>query len=591
MVPEQLFWRASSLKDKLSEAREANRESMRNGVKPVIGLMMWSGTFHGSKPGAGRDYSDRPAFNAYWRWNNERRDYFARAADGRIWSRNYTDNGKPEDAWITPSRPLDAADQTSTIKTYADWYADRVADRAAAVDARGVLMADWVDSMPHSNALEQDFSRPIVEDFERWAAVDMKGDGPTQWAEQIKTEHLSQWLDYLAAQYGEWWGEMVRRIEQKTGADAIMAMQKHAFPHYQRYSAADPGWMRRHVDNPSQVLYHVETWSPPSPRGGAIGNGEISAYVAQLGTHLCREPNITRGAFLPITATTEYPGEDKYAGTDQYRMIDKAEGQFGLELTDAEKTEMQRKIQRGAWMALGWTHLANDAGHLERAAMYFFTHRDKDENPYELYREVIRPIYPTRPYGPAFYYSHSIEKAFEARQAMWNPLEKLAAQAKVSGRSNVFPGYYVSDQTLEKLKPAAEPTAWLTDHVDALTEAEREKLEAIAPVYDLDEINDLPKAATPVSFEGDTTGYAFVDQNNDVIILATRDHILNERSVEATIQFHDLPDGTYQAKDLLNGETRSFTIEKGKGELNVQLERWETRAFRTTLPPDLDASR
>lgn len=76
---------------------------------------------------------------------------------------------------------------------------------------------------------------------------------------------------------------------------------------------------------------------------------------------------------------------------------------------------MQRKIQPGDWLALGWAHLANHDGAVEQVAMYFFTRRDRFENPYDVFAAATRPINPRRFVGPAFYYSTSTERAFERR--------------------------------------------------------------------------------------------------------------------------------------------------------------------------------
>lgn len=584
-VPEQLFWRDSRLVEKVDTAREANRRSIAEGIKPLFGLMMWGGVYYDSEPGSGRQHSDKPAYNAYWRWNHERRHYFARRADGRTWSRNYAEDGTAKEAWITPSRPLDPGDRSADITTFGDWYAQRIAERAAAIDARGVLLADYADQMPHSTALDQDFSEPIVADFERWSGIDVPGDDPASWAAAIRRDHLSAWIDYLSDAYGRWWLDMARRIEDATGGEAVTAMQKHSFPHSSRYHAADLIWMRKHAERPSQIAYHVETWSPPSPRGGAIGDGEISAYVGQLGTHLCREPDIVRGAFVPTTGHVRYPGGDRARGTDHFRMIDHADRIYSLSLSADQKTEMQDAIQRGAWMALGWTHLAARSGRVERAAMYFFTHWSKDENPYDLFHEVIQPIAPTRPYGPAFYYSTSTERAFERRQEMWNPLPRIADAAKRGDDGHVMLAYFVSDQTLPTLDEDARPTAWVVDEPETLADDERRMLEAVAPIHDIHAADPLPTAALPIRFFGDATGFAFVDQRDRVIVFVTRDHVLSDQAIVAEIRFRDVPDGEYRAVDLETGQEIGFRVAGGEGVLQVPLERWSSRAFHTDLPP------
>ncbi|MEM6332659.1 MAG: hypothetical protein AAF823_04900 [Planctomycetota bacterium] len=583
-IPRQLFWEHSFLANLVDEARAANDASREQGLTPTMGLMMWSDAYHTAEPGAGRDFSDDAAYNAYWRWNHERQHYFARRPNGRVWSRRYTETGEPKDAWITPSRPLDPRDQTSDVATYGDWYAQRIAERAAAIGVRGVLLADHADQIAHGNAFDQDFSDEIVADFQRWSEIDLIGASTTERADEILAEHAPLWTDYLSDVYGAWWLDMVRRINQETGdADAMILMQKHAYPHWSRISAADAIWMRKNADAAEQIAYHVESWSMPSPRGGAIGNGEISGYVGQVGAHLSREPDITRGVFVPVTEFAEYPGLGKATGIDHYWAIDAAERQLSLDVTDDEKTEMQKKIQLGAWLALGWAHLATHDGRVERAAMYFFTHRNRFENPYEAFESAIRPISPKRPVGPAFYYSTSTERAFERRGELWNPLEKLPGFAKRGEDGHAMLAYFVSDRTLESLKPSSYPTAWVVDHLDTISAEERSRLEAIAPVYALDDPAGLPASAMPVRFRGDATGFAFADEEDRLVIYVTRDHVINSEDIEAEVVLTGLPDGQHTARDVISGEELAFTVVDGEATMKIALPRWSSRGFRTSV--------
>ncbi|MEM6551224.1 MAG: hypothetical protein AAF750_03765 [Planctomycetota bacterium] len=586
-IPRQLFWNESFLADQVDEAAAANKASHAQGLTPTLGLMMWSDAYFTGEPGADRSFSDDAAYNAYWRWNRDRHHYFARRPDGQIWSRRYTEAGEPKDAWITPSRPLDERDRSPGVTTYGDWYAQRIADRAAAIGVRGVLLADHADQIAHGNALDQDFSDEVIADFQKWSGIDLPGETTADRANAILSEHTPQWIDYLSNVYGAWWLDMVGRINQATGDDdAMILMQKHAFPHWSRYSAADAIWMRKNADKAAQIAYHVESWSMPSPRGGAIGNGEISAYVGQVGAHLSREPDITRGVFVPVTKFASYPGPGKGTGIDHYWAIDTAERQHALTLSDDEKTEMQKKIQLGAWLALGWIHLANHDGGVERAAMYFFTHRERFENPYDVFESAIRPINPQRPIGPAFYYSTSTERAFEHRSEKWNPLEKMPGFAKRGADGHVMLAYFVSDQTLDTLQPSSHPTAWVIDELDTLGEDERQRLEAIAPVYSIDDAAGLPTTLTPVRVRGDATGFAFADEEDRLILYVTRDHVINNTDITAEVVIQGFADGEHVARDVVSGEELPFTIVDGVGTLQVSLPRWSSRGFRTTVRTD-----
>lgn len=581
-VPQQLFWQDDPNKSdpaNLEQARRINAAMREQGVFSLIGLMMWSGTFHNSEPGANRTFSDDPAYNAYWEWNDARRHYFSRRADGTIWSRNYADDGAPKDAWIPPSRVLDPEDQTDGVVTYADWYADRIASFAAAGGFRGVSLADYADQMPHHDASVADFSPQNIQAFERWSGLSIAGASDQERAEDIRSRHFSAWVDYTADAHGRWWGTIVDRIEQATGDDAIYVLQKHVFPHSSRIHGADSLWMRRHADK-DEIYYHVEGWSMPHARG--VGGGQLSAYAAMIGTHLCREPDITRGIFMPVTGYTAYPGEGVGTGTDHFRAIDRSRARS---FSDDEKTELQHKLMDGAWMLLGWVHLAARSGLVERAGEYVLTHRGKDVYPRALFEDVIRPIYPTRPYGAGFYYSTTVEKALEdSGEGLYDPLTAIGGRARGVDGGNFFPGYYVGTTVLDALQPSAHPSVWITERLDLLSEAERERLEAIAPLYDIADVDRVPPSLTPVRFVGDVTGYAFVDQRERVIIIATRDHHDRKDDISAEVVLNGIADGAYEARDVRSDETIGFSVRDGRGSFAFPLERWQTRAFITDLP-------
>ncbi|MBD3343501.1 MAG: hypothetical protein GF401_00390 [Chitinivibrionales bacterium] len=578
-IYQQLFWEADpdlSSSSTVSTATRLNDEDYAQGIMPIIGLMMWSSTYDGGDP------SSDPCVEAYRNWNQTREHYFVRKPDGTVWSRSYQSDGDPKDAWISPNRPLDTddPDRESNVTTYGEWYAERIARRCAAINAGGVSLADYADMIPHSSVKEQDFSESIVKDFEQWSGISVAGSSVSAHATDIRDNHFSTWTDYMCNMYGGWWAEMIKRIEAKTGKKAICVMQKHIFAHGLRYGGADPIWMRKNIDDGKRFYYHVESWSMPHDRG--VGGGQLSAYTAQVGTHLCREPDISRGIFMPITNSDSYPGDNR-TGTDQYAAIDRSEAKS---FSNAEKTELQHKLMDGAWMLLGWTHLAARSGEVERAGEYILTHATKEIWPKALYENIVRQSYPTRPYGAGFYYSTTIEKALEDDgQQQYDPLDKIGEKARGVSNGNFFPGYYVGNSGLENLQPSAYPTVWVTDGLSLLSDTERQKLESIAPLYDIENVNQIPVSLTPVRFEGDVTGYAFVDQNERVIIIATRDYIDNKSGITAKVALHGIDNGSYRASDVQSNDIFDFTVSGGNGSFEFSLERWETRAFVTNLPP------
>ncbi len=574
MVPDQLFWRDDPRKSdprNLARSLRHTRAAMQRGTHPLLSMMMWEGTFARGKA------SREPAWRAYWEWNDARQHYFSQRDDGKPWAMGYAGDGTPEDAWITPSRVLDARDQRPGIVTYGDWFGDRIASFCKAAGLRGMSMADFMDMMPHHDARTADFSRENVHAFERWSGIGVCGTTNRQWADDIRSNHFSAWVDFTAHTYAAWWAGILDRIEAATGEKAIYTLQKHMSPHAVRMAGADTIWMRKHARK-DQIYYHVEAWSPPMERD--VGAGQLSAYCAMVGTHLCREPDVTRGIFMPVAREPAYRASEA-VGVDPFTAIDDS---VAKGFSDEEKTELQKKLVEGGWMLFGWTHLATRAGQVERAAEYFLTHVSTRHYPRRLYENTVRRIHPTRPYGPGFYYSTRLERWKEDHgPGLHDPLDAIGEKARGSARGNFFPGYYVGDVALAALQPSAHPTVWITEGLSHLGSAEKEQLEAVAPVYDIADVDDVPASLTPVRFHGDVTGYAFVDQEERVVILATRDFVEDKSGTIAKVSVHGAADGSYRAVDLVRGTRIRFAVDGGSGSFEFPLERWQTRAFATDL--------
>ena len=177
-----------------------------------------------------------------------------------------------------------------------------------------------------------------------------------------------------------------------------------------------------------------------------------------------------------------------------------------------------------------------------------------------------------------------IEESFEENRNAYHFLNDLVDF--VEGGS-AMPLYYVSDLTLGDLDSESEPTSWVIPEADRLSVEERSQLEAIAPIYD--PTNEEGSLASPYRFEGDATGSAFVDQDGNVIVVASRKS-MDKGTQEITVQFDGLSeDGTFEATGVFDTD-QSYDIEisDGSGTLTFDLEQWQTRAFRTNLPMPKD---
>ncbi len=502
-----------------------------------------------------------------------------------MWSHQYADVDKivPMDAWITPSRLLDQEDRNTSlnITNYGQWYAERIAALAEYIHFDGIDLADYADEMPHSSVLNQDYSVAIIADFEQWSGIVVPAGETSQRSQWIQDNHLDQWTDYFCNAYAAWWLEIINRIEEKTGRPAIMSTQKQLNGHFVRRRAADAIFMRQHATRADQIMYSAEMWPAPAPRGPRLGDEqELSNWMLVLASHLTRVSDIGRGAMLPCgdeNSYQEYLDNPSAHDMNIWYVLHQNREFFSLESPE-EVNEFGNKALTGVWTTLAWAHMATDDGGFERMLNYVRRHYQRPYYPQDLWNTVLRARYPHRPFGPAFYYSTSIERYYEKNKGteLWTPFSRLGRNA----RNTFFPGYFVGRNALENMTADNYPTAWITEHADRLPADELDRLTAIAPVYDLSDMANVPVQHAPLRFSGDASGFGFMDQNNELIVVVTRDGWVNRSSTTASVTLHGIPSGLYVAHGIVGHEgVIEIAVTNGHGEFSVPLERWQTKAF------------
>jgi hypothetical protein len=207
-----------------------------------------------------------------------------------------------------------------------------------------------------------------------------------------------------------------------------------------------------------------------------------------------------------------------------------------------------------------------------------------------------------KPFGPAFYYSVPVERKFENVFPATNKLYPLVNRdgygsgfgyAQQAMHAGVPVGYYVGDEALDSVKPENYPTAWLTSNTDSMPAEELAKLNSIAPVHDLAKVKDWTTIPSPIKFSAGACGFAFQDQHDESIILIWRqgrgpdgkdESVAGNTSMSCTVNFSTIKDGTYSVEDLFDNTIKyPVTIENGSGSFNFTLERWDCRAFKSTM--------
>lgn len=580
-----LFWRKGPQRgdpDWQAQKRREMQALQAEGQRPMTGIFRWKQAFYRSQPGTGRQWSDHPSHTAWYEYLDARRNLMMRNADGSMTSVSAEDGeAQAVYGFINPNMPMPKADRPAGADSFtnADWEARRIGAFAKATGVRGVKLADGGDSMPFGDTRERDFNPRLIDDFERAAGVEIPGSTIPERARHIKQNHFVKWQNYWSEAYATYQGKMVGAIEKQTGQQAFLWTQApHTTPADMRYRAYDSRMIMEQLD-PDQFMQTVQVWLFGDR---AWKNGRVPL----LGAYHARQPNLARGAMMPTICggSVQYTSDP---GCNQGRFFwNRSVGKRPEDgFSEAELTELGKKRLRELWLYLGWTHLANEDGAVERAIEYVtgggHGTATKKDLPAPLW-EAFQNIRPVRPYGLAAYYSVPIERSFEANRKEY----PFSSEIRDFAAEHALPLYYVSDQTLPKLKPDAHPTGWVVPHAERLPEEERQALTSVAPIYDPAEEERAP-AASPIAFEGAATGTAFVDQKGRGILVATRTGY-DKRTAEVTIRFQGLSeDGSYTATNHFDeSETHEITIEDGEGRFTIPLERWETRVFVIpNLPP------
>ena len=571
---------------------QAEAQAMRaRGAVPLASLHMWTNTLEESGPGGSGRHAGEPAYGAWHRWVTTRQDLLPQDFKGEI-PQGFRSSSKASfpyrTGWIAPQRELAPNDPDRPTGagsvTYGEWFNERFADYAAATGLRGVSLADHFDQV--ALPLKQiDFQPEVLRGFSESLGVPIPGSSTAARADHVRRELMPQWLDHWCQSYADWYGGMAEelvRVHEEAG-DApggddwsdqiVIAMQKHTFAHDKRYHAIDTRMIQAAMPEAARLMYHVECWSIPWNRG--VGGSSLSSYMTMLGTHLSREPDMVRGAMMPSTKGPEKPASGIH-GMSVFSTVDKYAEIPGVNLTEDERIELSQRVSDAAWLALPWAHLATRDGRVERAVEYVQTQLDHRLSE-GLWENVSKTIYPARPLGPALYYSASIERAFEEQGNSYNPTPPVAAAA----RGHAIPAYFVSDAAMDGLQPEAHPSAWLVHRLDLLPDAERQKLEAVAPVFELDDLADAP---LPVRFGGDGSGFAFLDQHDRTVLVCTRDRWDASAPATLTLEISHLPDGAYTMTDLVGGDDIGFEVSGGRASVEIELDRWQTRAFAVSQP-------
>jgi hypothetical protein len=278
-------------------------------------------------------------------------------------------------------------------------------------------------------------------------------------------------------------------------------------------------------------------------------------------------------------------------------MLDADIGDYWNAVTRAGwSTEFGWRYLKHTWLSAGWTHVANRDGTVRRGTQSFMRSFWDAGGTNPDHMNAILGHIPKHPFGPAMYYSVSIEKSFEVpppagtdtpnyyfyfeylQRGIRTPTPgypKPELEGIVQGLNL---GYWVSDAVdPAKLSAANKPSAWLMYDSNRLPAAERAKLEAVAPVFDLASDAAKALAAGPLRAKGSgLNALAFVDQNGSVMVMVSN---MNATDSSGSLEFSNVGNGSFDAIGLLGTPTGKFTVASNKASLPITVAARDTLVF------------
>ena len=574
--PAQLFWEQY---DKIANGQVGAMRKEAAGIEatgmvPMLNCVGW-GYEYGAATGTGSpNNSNKGGWREWGQWMSD-------PANAQYQSTNW--HGVPEPGYVTPLMPMEPADWPSkwtspvgwtapahwvggkpvTTTSYGEWLGVRLAQLAWFTGARGMYCSDYVVGLQWGDAV--DYNDRVLADFAVWAGIEIPGATVSDRADFVQENHKSLWWDYKCTRFRDFYASMARNL-LANGKVPLVGGQIFPKPMSVRGSGNDFRIYTQGADGlPGRYwFFNVEVQADSLRKPKAYWDSSLG-----FGAMAAREPDVRLGAQL-----------DARGGQGEF---DRAVGNAGKDAAWADKHVTQQ------WLSVGWTHLAGRDGAVRRASHSFMrSYWDAGNTPQAELRLLFGHT-PRRPFGPAFYYSVAIERTFEVgngkrSNSSWTCLSRFLRElspttvTRGGHARGLATGYFVSDVAVDSLQPADYPSAWIVYDSNRLPAAERAKLEAIAPIFDIDagrtDGNGALAAALlalgPVRVEQGADQclncLAFVDQHGSVIVM-----ISNTLDTEGTgsLRFNNVTDGTFDCHGLLGAPDSTLVIAGNGGSVPV----------------------
>lgn len=540
----QLFWDKADTSNFAQDRRYADG-SLRAGLAPVISAVSWAGsnrwgdtTIDTTVAFQHRD----PAWVAYTYWGYAHDSLTPKKTDGSYIA---VPGGSNDYGWISAAMPLyrqDCPDGRTTC-TWADWAAERIARLCAATHQVGIAAADYVDGFPGFIANQIDFHPRVVQAFADSLKITIPGATDAAKASYITSNLMPQWVDFWDDAWARFYSETGRKIKLYSGRDPLITAQCAWNVTYRRWMGVDFRRYYKAMPNTSSWYFGIEIQGDYMRPLNSMGT-----TISTFGTYAAWEPSIPLGAKMNIN-------------DDNFRQC--------LQLSKIPPTDTA-SIYHSQWFLVGFSHVAGRDGKLRRGVQAFqFGYQDYAAGGNQAVTAAIHKHIPRRAFGPAFYFSDSIIRSFEAKSAIW-----AIADDGDTAWNHAPHGYFVSDAAIDSLKPRAVPTCWIVTQPKSLPAAERTKLEKFAPVVSADSAYKL----SPIQSSGKGRAWGFVDQDSALVVVLTN---MDTVSQNLSVKVRGLPTGQFSLYDGLTDSLVAQVPDGGAGgrTFTVNVAGRDTRPF------------
>ncbi len=554
--PQQLFWEDVSLFEQKRDEGLADVASIEaKGLVPAMGCVTWGIELvlaNGGDPARGfEDWSQKDGYKQYAAWMNPRRDaYFALNADGAI--------AYPDQGYVSFGMPLLPADLPAgkTALTFGEWAGERLGRYALRHNVRALYGADGFIGINPAT----DWHPRLIDSFAAWVGQPVPGATVRERHDYIQQHLKPEYFDFIAHKQAGFFAAFANTL-LAAGKKPLVGGQVPNEPSMSRWSGNDARIWLQHIEG-KYTMFNVETQSA----GDRAVQPQWTSSIC-LGHCAAYEPDANTGVVLDA----DHPEF------------------WGPWARDNDAVEFGWRFLKHNWLSAGWVHIAGRDGSVRRAAKCITrTYWDAGAVDVGQLAAILGHI-PRHPFGPALYYSSSIQREYErppekgsanytVRYMLQDGLGDPAVRSDFGKAQGLSVGYWVSDAVDPTKLPAANrPSAWLVYRADLLPAPERAKLEAIAPVIDPGTNITAALAAGPLRARGaGLSCLAFVDQNGSVIVMVS-----NCKATAATgsLDFTAVANGTFACTGLLDTPSGTLTIASNKGSLPITVAARDTLVF------------